>query len=73
LNDFTAKKAAPAATEATTPAASDDRPKAMTIRLNTAAWRQLKWMAIEQGRTAHAVLIDAINDYFEKDGKARLA
>ena len=47
--------------------------KAMTIRLNLDAWRTLKLLALDDGCTAHALLLDAVNDYFEKRGKGRFA
>ena len=47
--------------------------KAMTLRLNKDAWRQLRLLAFDDGRTAHALLIDAMNDYFQKRGKPPLA
>ncbi len=47
--------------------------KAMTLRLNLDAWRALRYLAFDDGRTAHALLIDALNDYFKKRGKPPLA
>ena len=47
--------------------------KAMSLRLNMDAWRQLKILAIEEGRTAHDILIDSLNGYFREHGKPPLA
>ena len=56
-----------------TKAAKADNRKGMTLRLSPEAWRQLKTVALDEGRTAHDVLIDAVNDYFRKVGKSPLA
>ena len=65
-------KPRPAAPE---PAAEpqEEPTKGMTLRLNLAAWKQLKQLALDQGRTAHALLIDALNDYFKKCRKRPVA
>ncbi len=47
--------------------------KAMTLRLSLPAWRQLKFMAIEEGCPAHTLMIDAVNDLFVKHGKLPIA
>ena len=47
--------------------------KAMTLRLTLPAWRQLKFMAIEEGCPAHTLMIDAVNDLFVKHGKLPIA
>jgi len=47
--------------------------RGQTIRLNTEAWKQLKMLAIDQERPAHALLVEAVNDLFEKHGKKRIA
>jgi hypothetical protein len=49
------------------------RRKGLTLRLNPAAWRQLRQLALDDERAAHDLLIDALNDLFEKRGKERLA
>ncbi len=73
LAGFAAKKPG-AGKAAPAPAKADPSvTKAMTIRLNLDAWRQLRLMAFDDGRPAHALLIDALNAYFEKRGKGRLA
>lgn len=80
LSGFSSQKAAPApAVSDPVPAADeqaakkkDDR-RGMTLRLDPAAWRQLKQVAIDEGRPAHDILIDALNDYFRKKGLSPLA
>jgi antitoxin-like ribbon-helix-helix protein len=47
--------------------------KGLTLRLNPAAWRQLRQLAFDDERPAHELLIEALNDYFEKRGKPPLA
>ena len=47
--------------------------KGQTLRLNMGAWRELKILAIEQGKPAHALLVEAVNDLFKKYGKKSLA
>ena len=47
--------------------------KGQTLRLNLGAWRELKILAIDQGKPAHALLIEAVNDLFKKYGKKSLA
>jgi hypothetical protein len=50
-----------------------EKRKGLTLRLNHAAWRQLRQLALDEERSAHELLIDALNDYFEKSGKPRSA
>jgi len=40
--------------------------KGQTLRLNKAAWRELKVLAIDRGQPAHDLLIEAVNDLFKK-------
>ena len=47
--------------------------KAVTIYLDTAAHRQLRLLAAEQGRSGQDLAVEAINDLFGKHGKARIA
>jgi hypothetical protein len=55
------------------PETSSGARKGMTLRLNHAAWRQLRQLALDEERPAHELLMDALNDYFEKRGKPRVA
>jgi hypothetical protein len=47
--------------------------KGQTLRLNMEAWRQLKILAVEHARPAHALLVEAVNDLFRKHGKMPVA
>ena len=49
-----------------------EKRRGQTLRLSPAAWRQLKLMTIEQERTAHDLLLEAVRDLFEKYGKLPL-
>lgn len=51
----------------------DDALKGQTLRLTPAAWRQLKLMAIDEGKPAHDLLLEAVNDLFTKYGKIPIA
>jgi len=53
--------------------APDESTKGQTLRLNMAAWRELKVLAIEQGKPAHTLLVESVNDLFRKYGKEPLA
>lgn len=60
--------------EATAPApASVDEVRGQTLRLNLPAWTQLKLISFNEGKSAHALLIEAVNDLFEKRGKPPIA
>ena len=54
-------------------AKAQDGTKAMTLRLNKVAWRQLRDLALDDERPAHSVLVDALNAYFETRGKPPVA
>ncbi len=69
-SSFTATKGEAPAVSAPAPA---EGMKGQTLRLNLGAWRELKILAIEQGKPAHALLIEAVNDLFKKYGKKALA
>ena len=47
--------------------------KAVTIYLDTAAHRQLRMLALEQGRSVQDLMTEATNDLFQKHGKPRIA
>ena len=47
--------------------------KAVTVYLDAAAHRQLRMLALEQGRSGQDLVMEAIDDLFGKHGKARLA
>lgn len=82
LADFASVKSSPAEPEgkpvevAAPPKAKTDLPdnrKALTVRLTPAAWKQLKLLALEREQTAHTLLIESVNDLFEKHGKKPIA
>jgi hypothetical protein len=56
-----------------TPDPSAEKRKGLTLRLNRAAWRQLRQLAFDDERPAHELIIEALNDYFEKRGTSRAA
>jgi hypothetical protein len=47
--------------------------RGQTLRLNPEAWRELKLLALEHEVAAHQLLIEAVNDLFQKYGKSRKA
>ena len=47
--------------------------RAVTVYLDAAAHRQLRLLAVEQGRSGQDLAVEAINDLFGKYGKARIA
>jgi len=81
LSDFTATKASaaapvqtPASAPPAAPAVEEEEPrKGQTIRLTVDAWRQLKLLAFEQARPMHSLILEALNDFFQKHGRPPLA
>jgi hypothetical protein len=47
--------------------------KAVLIKLNEEAWRELRHLAVEKDTTLQALGIEALNDLLEKNGHHRLA
>jgi hypothetical protein len=47
--------------------------RGQTLRLEPAAWRQLKMLAIEQGTTSHDLLIQAVNLLFDHYNRPTIA
>jgi hypothetical protein len=45
----------------------------MTLRLRPDAWTQLKIAAAERGVPSHDLLLEALNDWFTKQGKPPIA
>lgn len=60
LASFAATKTAEAPPATTKPAPTDGARKGMTLRLDPATWRRLKLAAIDQGRPAHELVIEAV-------------
>jgi hypothetical protein len=53
---------------------ADEEPRrGQTLRLKAAAWTQLKILAAEQQKTAHDLLIEAVNLMFQHYGKPTIA
>jgi hypothetical protein len=50
-----------------------DNRKGQTLRLSTAAWRQLKLIAMDENTSVHQLLVDAVDDAFRKRGKPLIA
>jgi hypothetical protein len=53
--------------------AGDEERRGQTLRLTVSAWRQLKFLAAEEGRPAHDLLVEAVNMLFRKKGKPPIA
>ena len=61
------------ATGPAAPRRAVEKRKGQTLRLTRDAWKQLKLLAIEHDRTAHDLLIEAVNDLFGKHGGPPIA
>ncbi len=70
LNDLAATRSAPAA--AVSKDASRER-RGQTLRLEPEAWRQLKMLAIVEGKTSHDLLIEAVNLLFDHYNRPTIA
>jgi hypothetical protein len=53
--------------------AQPEKRKGQTLRLTPGAWRQLKHLATDLDKSAHDLLIEAVNDVFTKYGKPPIA
>jgi hypothetical protein len=84
LADFAARKPQadppPAPPEPEAPARSVGRPKVHTdgrrgviVRINHAAWKQLRQLALNEERPANELMVDALNELFRKHGLPPLA
>jgi hypothetical protein len=49
------------------------KPRGQTLRLTPEAWRQLKILAAERALPSHTLLIEALNDLFQKYNKPPIA
>jgi antitoxin-like ribbon-helix-helix protein len=72
LSTFAAEKPG-AARPAEQAAPEKEEQRGQTLRLNVRAWRQLKALALEAGKPSHDLLIEAVNDLFQKRGKPPIA
>ena len=77
LSNFTAKKPQEEAQEKKPENVPEVQEKekliSLTLRLNEDAWLQLKYLAVDQRRPAHALLVEAVNDLYKKYGKEPIA
>jgi hypothetical protein len=51
----------------------EEKRRHVTMQLRQDAWKQVKIAAVERGTTAHALMIEALNDWFTKHGKPPIA
>jgi hypothetical protein len=70
LDDLAATRSAPAVTA--TKEASRTR-RGQTLRLEPEAWKQLKMLAIAEGKTSHDLLIEAVNLLFDHYNRPTIA
>jgi hypothetical protein len=47
--------------------------RGQTLRLNVRAWEQLKTLALKRRAPSHDLLIEAVNDLFQKYGEPPIA
>ena len=73
LTDLTAKRDAPASAPAQAAAKDNRARRGQTLRLEPEAWRQLKMLAITEGKTSHELLIEAVNLLFDHYNRPTIA
>jgi len=74
LTDMTAKRGSPASTPTQATPVKDTRVRrGQTLRLEPEAWRQLKMLAITEGKTSHDLLIEAVNLLFDHYNRPTIA
>jgi hypothetical protein len=74
LSTFVAEKPGTAVRPATPETPPEkEKPRGQTLRLNPRAWAQLKLLAVESATSSHDLLIEAVNDLFQKRGKPPIA
>ena len=67
LASFAATKMTPSTEPSARPAPHADGPrKGMTLRLDPATWRKLKLAALDQGRPAHDLVLEALRGALER-------
>jgi len=70
LDDLAATRSAPAVT----PTKETSRARrGQTLRLEPEAWKQLKMLAIAEGKTSHDLLIEAVNLLFDHYNRPTIA
>jgi len=70
LDDLAATRSSPVA--AVSKEASRTR-RGQTLRLEPEAWKQLKMLAIAEGKTSHDLLIEAVNLLFDHYNRPTIA
>jgi hypothetical protein len=50
-----------------------EKQRGQTLRLNVRAWEQLKTLALKRRAPSHDLLIEAVNDLFQKYGEPPIA
>jgi len=73
LTDLTAKRDASASAPAQTATKDTRLRRGQTLRLEPEAWRQLKMLAITEGKTSHELLIEAVNLLFDHYNRPTIA
>lgn len=63
-----AEKATKPNTSKPEPTAHVTKPKGQTLRLSVEAWKQLKRLAVDEERTSHDLLLEAVNRLFQNRG-----
>ena len=64
---------APVVPSSPTLPSSNDTRRGQTLRLNVAAWKALKRLAIDEQKTSHDLLLEAVNLLFSDRGLPPLA
>ena len=73
LNDMTATRGSPAPPPAQVAVKDSRARRGQTLRLEPEAWRQLKMLAITEGKTSHDLLIEAVNLLFDHYNRPTIA
>ena len=74
LTDMTATRGSPGPAQAQGAGVKDARGRrGQTLRLEPEAWRQLKMLAIAEGKTSHDLLIEAVNLLFDHYNRPTIA
>ena len=74
LNEMTATRGMPAPARVEAVTVKDARARrGQTLRLEPEAWRQLKMLAIDEGKTSHDLLIEAVNLLFDHYNRPTIA
>jgi predicted HicB family RNase H-like nuclease len=72
LSDVMAKKQA-ASQPTSEPSSDSEAPRTLTLRLKPIVHDQLREMAFTTRKSQHSLLMEALNDLFQKHGKPPIA